>query len=115
MGKINVEVFDDFAVISPNGHYTGGEETDELVEMIDKYGIAANSNLIINLQNVQYLSSIVIGIIVKMHVKFSESQYKIIFCNLNKTLMDVLKMTKVSSYLNITEDLESAIAKFKKS
>jgi anti-anti-sigma factor len=114
MGKINVEVFDNFAIISPSGHFTGGEETDELVEVIDKNGIAANSNLIINLKDVQYLSSIVIGIIVRMHVKFSETSYKIIFCNLNKTLMDVLNMTKVSSYLMIADDIESAKSKFNK-
>ncbi len=115
MTQVHVENFDKYSILSAEGHFTGGEETDLLVASIENNGIKPGKSMIVNFQNVQYLSSIVIGLLVKWHVKFSESGTKIIFCCLNKTLKDVLTMTKVSSFLDITDDIESAVAIISKS
>lgn len=110
MTQVQVENFDKYSILTAHGHFTGGEETDTLVAAIEHNGINPGKSMIVDFQNVQYLSSIVIGLLVKWHVKFSESGTKIIFCSLNKTLKDVLTMTKVASFLNITDDVDSAVA-----
>lgn len=115
MAQVSIENFDKYSIISANGHFTGGEETDMLVAAIEDNGIKPGKSIILNFEGVQYLSSIVIGLSVKWHVKFSESGTKIIFCCLNKTLKDVLTMTKVASFLNITDDIDTAITQIVKS
>jgi anti-anti-sigma factor len=112
MKNIDVEVLDKYVIIHLSGQFTGGMETDELVTQFEKAASVLNPGLIVDFGNTTYLSSIVIGLLVKMHAKFSETDGKLIFCSLNPTLRNVLKMTKVDTILNITQTLEEAQDKF---
>ncbi|MDX9789953.1 MAG: STAS domain-containing protein [Candidatus Kapaibacterium sp.] len=112
MKNIEVEVLDTYVIMYLSGQFTGGLETDKLVEEFDKVINVHKPGLIVDFENTSYLSSILIGILVRMHAKFSERDGKIIFCRLNQTLRNVLKMTKVDTILNITDTLEEAKAKF---
>ncbi len=107
MGKIEIENFDNYKVFNLSGQFTGGPETDEFYDEMVKVD-SEKLNLIVNFDGCNYLSSIAIGILVKMHAKFSESNLKLIFCGFNQTLENVLKMTKVLTILNVEADLEAA-------
>ncbi|MDT3739059.1 MAG: STAS domain-containing protein [Candidatus Kapabacteria bacterium] len=112
MKNIETEVLDTYVILRLSGQFTGGEETDKLVEEFEKTVLIPNPGLIVDFANTTYLSSIVIGLLVKMHAKFSETDGKLIFCSLNQTLRNVLKMTKVDTVLNIVDTLDEAKARF---
>lgn len=110
--KIEQEAFDKGTILKLYGQFTGGLETDELEKLIKDVYNLKKQNLIIDFQETTYLSSIVIGIIVRTQAEFQKVGLSVVYCNFNKTLTDVLKMTKVYPVLYISEDLESAKLKF---
>lgn len=112
--NIEIEVMDKYAVVKLIGQFTGGSETEQLENEISKITSFPHPALIIDLHDTTFISSIVIGLLVKMHAKFSELDGKLVFCNLNSTLRSVLKMTKVDSIINITDSFESAVEKINK-
>ncbi len=108
----NIEIIKDnnYYLLNVNGQLTGGTETDDFVTSIEE---AENDgkNLIVNFENCNYISSIVIGLLLKKYAKFSENNLKFIVCGLNHTLENVFKMTKLFTILYIEKDLEAAKAK----
>jgi anti-anti-sigma factor len=114
MGKFEVENFDNGTILHLSGQFTGGSETDEFVAKTEEIEKLHNNYLIVNFNKVNFLSSIVIGQIVKMHAKYDQINSKIIFTGFNQTLESVLKMTKVYYLINVAEDVEAAKLKLKK-
>ncbi len=108
MKNIDVETMDNYSIIHLSGQFTGGAETDELVNEFDKVTNLKNPRLIVDFSNTSYMSSIVIGLLVKTHAKFNEADGTLILCSLNTTLRNVLKMTKVDTVLYIVDSLEQA-------
>jgi anti-anti-sigma factor len=114
MGKVEIENFENGTILNLSGQFTGGNETDVFVEKVDEIEKLHNNYLIINFSGVSYLSSIVIGQIVKMHAKYDQINSKIIFTGFNHTLESVLKMTKVFTLINVAENIEAAKLKLLK-
>jgi len=115
MENIRTEVVDNCTIMRLSGQFTGGEETDDLVTAFEQAALTtANPKLIVDFENTTYLSSIVIGLLVRTHAKFSEKDGTLLFCSLNTTLRSVLKMTKVDTVLNITNTLDEAVTKMNK-
>jgi anti-anti-sigma factor len=112
MKHIETEVLNTYVILHLNGQFVGGVETDDLITEFEKVVTVKNPQLIVDFTNTTFLSSIVIGLLVKMHAKFSETDGKLFFCGLNPTLRSVLKMTKVDTILNIVDTLEQAKQKF---
>lgn len=104
----NEENFDHLLV---DGQLTGGVETDEFISSIEN---AENSNkgIIVDFSNCNFISSIVIGLLLKKHVKFGELNKRFIVVGLNSTLENVFKMTKMNTILYIESNKESAIQRY---
>jgi len=94
------------------GQFVGGTETDELANTLDTLKKANKTNVIINFTEVKYLSSIVIGILVKNNSDFISHRGKIVYCGINQTLEKVFKMLKLWQTLIIADTLDEAKAKF---
>lgn len=104
----SMDSFDKGKILNLKGSFTGGPETDKFVKILEESTIGENNNVIINFEEVTYASSIVIGILVKMHKEFNDNNGYLVFANLNETLKNVFKITNVTSFLNITESLDDA-------
>lgn len=112
MTNITLESTEKCQILILNGQFTGGPETDELNDKFEFITQTQRPSLIMDFSNTTYLSSIVIGLLVKMHARFAEKDGKLIISGLNSTLRSVLKMTKVDTVLHIVETLEEAKSKF---
>lgn len=108
MKKTEIENFEKGKIIHLHGQFTGGEETDELEQLLAEIKDEGKDSVIVDFEDVSYLSSIVIGLIVRTKADFQKKSKSVIYCNLNKTLEDVLKMTKVWSVLDIAPNIETA-------
>lgn len=67
--------------------------------------------LILDLHNVQYVSSVVLGAFVSLYKEFRECGAKIAFCSLNANLREVFKATRLDMLLPIFQDAASAARK----
>lgn len=109
---VNIELtkHPNYYQIDVTGQLTGGTETDSLIEAIE---VAQDDkkSLIINMENCIFISSIVIGLLLKKHVKFNELNIKLVITGLNQTLQQVFKMTKLNTILNIESDIDASINK----
>ncbi|HRP02551.1 MAG TPA: STAS domain-containing protein [Candidatus Kapabacteria bacterium] len=94
-----------------SGQLTGGFETDDFIDTIEN-AEKASKNLIIDFANCNFISSIVIGLLLKKHISFGESNLKLVIIGLNSILESVFKMTKMNTILYIEPNLESAEKKF---
>lgn len=106
--KSTIEEFSGYSVIHLNGQFVGGEETDKLFSMANNVLKSESKNLILDFGNVIYFSSIVIGKLIKLNRDFQDANGKLFLCNVNKTLKEVFKITKVASFIEVRDDVESA-------
>lgn len=111
--KFKFESFEKGHIANLYGNFTGGKETDDLFETLEEIASSDNNKVIVNFQDVAFASSIVIGLFVKTHKLYTDNSGRIIICNLNKTLANVFKITKVADIVDIADDIESAKAMIK--
>jgi anti-anti-sigma factor len=106
--KSTIEEFPAYSVLHLNGQFVGGEETDYFLTMANGVLKSEKKHLMLDFQNVTYFSSIVIGKLIKLNRDFRDADGKLFLCNVNKTLQEVFKITKVSSFVEIRDTVEVA-------
>ncbi|MPM44669.1 hypothetical protein SDC9_91348 [bioreactor metagenome] len=107
--KFSYKSFPIYTVITLEGQYIGGDETDQLSlftrELINKDVI----NIIIDMEATTYINSIMIGFLVKINNELLSKSGKLILCNVSKVIMEVFEITKVSDLIQICSDCEQAV------
>ncbi len=61
---VRIEKHGDVAIVSPEGNFFGGKETDELSRVVNEMIDSGNAKLVLDLGKVVHLNSIAIGILV---------------------------------------------------
>lgn len=108
--KSTIQEYSNYTVISLNGQFVGGDETDKLFDLVNGVLQGSKKNLLLDFKHVIYFSSIVIGKLIKANRDFTDADAKFYLCNVNSTLKEVFKITKVASFVTIKDTLEEAIA-----
>ncbi len=103
------EECENYTIVYLEGQYIGGEETDKLSEFLKSFRKQNKLKLILDMESVTYLSSIVIGLFVKVSNDFYDEGGKLAFINVNKAIMEVFKITHVDSNLHIFSSLDDAV------
>jgi anti-sigma B factor antagonist len=70
---------------------------------------AGRMNLILDFRNVRFLSSAVLGLLIRISKKIYESDGQLKLCNINPKIHEVFKITRLTKIFDIYSDLESAI------
>ncbi len=81
----------------------------ELLTLIDKYECRS---LIVDLCNVEYMTSSMIGKLIRVHRQLHRDGGKLAICNLNATVDDILRTSHLLSYFHSAGTLEEAVALF---
>ena len=102
----------DLVVLELKGNYVGGEETDELRDMIKKLSETGNKKLVIDLGGVLYLNSTALGVLISAHANYSKREGKIKLCQLNKNLQNLFVITKLALIFDSYNDQQEAIVSF---
>lgn len=111
MSKIKLEDQIGGSVLHLKGQFIGGEETDELKNVLAEVSDKQKNKLIINLADVSYLNSTALGVLISAHSNFAKRSGEIILCNVGDTIQNIFVITKLSLVFNIEETLEDAIKK----
>lgn len=105
MSQISIIEEEKFKIIKLSGQFIGGEETDTLREELKK--LSENTKtLIIDMENVSYLNSLTLGVLISSNSNFSRKDSKMIICNLNDNLKTIFTVTKLYLVLNIVDKFE---------
>ncbi len=65
-------------------------------------------NLILDFCNVQFLSSAVLGLLIRISKKIYERDGQIRLCNINPKIHEIFKITRLTKVFDIYQDTESA-------
>lgn len=108
------EEFDDYLIVSLEGQYIGGEETDKLSVFFKPLTKNNKNKIIVDLAKVTYISSIVLGLFVKLHNELTNEGGYLLLINVNPIIMEIFKITRVDLNLYIFKNLSEATSFLKK-
>ena len=83
----------------------------ELLALIDK---TTETNVLLNFDHVEFLSSSALGALIKLNKKCKEYKINLKLCNIQSDIMQVFKITRLDKVLAIYRDAEVAYGAFKK-
>ncbi|HUT29459.1 MAG TPA: STAS domain-containing protein [Sedimentisphaerales bacterium] len=73
---------------------------------------AGRINMVLDFRNVRFLSSAVLGLLVRISKKIYEYEGQLKLCNIDRKIHEVFKITRLTKIFDIHEDLESALESF---
>ena len=111
MSRIKTEEQIGGTIMHLKGQFIGGEETDELKSKLNEVAELKKNKLVINLEDVTYLNSTALGVLISAHSNFSKRDGEIILCNVSKSIENIFVITKLSLVFNIEDTLEDAVKK----
>jgi anti-sigma B factor antagonist len=69
-------------------------------------------NMILDFRNVQFLSSAVLGLLIKISKKIYEKKGQLRLCNIDSKIYEVFKITRLTKIFEIYENLDQAAKSF---
>lgn len=78
---------------------------ESIMSVIEK---AKHINLVLDFCNVQFLSSAVLGLLIRISKKIYEGGGALRLCNINPKIYEIFKITRLTKIFDIYKDLESA-------
>ncbi len=73
---------------------------------------AADKKLLLNFERVEFMSSSMIGQIVKLHKQCEKDKIKLRLCSISPNILEIFKITRLDKLLAISADEDDAIAAF---
>jgi len=67
-------------------------------------------NLILDFCNVRFLSSAVLGLLIRISKRIYQREGQLRLCNINPKIYEIFKITRLTKIFDIYKDLESATA-----
>lgn len=71
-------------------------------------------NLILDFGNVRFLSSAVLGLLIRISKRIYENNGHLKLCNINPKIYEIFKITRLTKTFDIHKDVESATEDFSK-
>lgn len=79
---------------------------DSIMAVIEQAG---KMNLILDFRNVRFLSSAVLGLLIKISRKIYEQDGQLRLCNIDPKIHEVFKITRLTKVFDIYKDINSAV------
>ncbi|MCH2200401.1 MAG: STAS domain-containing protein [Fuerstiella sp.] len=80
----------------------------ELFALVDS---DRRTEIILDFDLVEYLSSAALGKLITMHKKVSTAGGKLLLCNIHKDILEVFQLTRLDQVLTLCTTLDDALAK----
>lgn len=103
---------DDVVIISLSGKIMGGPEAGEINELINNLIDKDKKKIIIDLEQVGWMNSSGLGILIGAITTLKNNGGKLIIVNVSDRIENLLKITKLINVFEIEQDIDSAISKF---
>lgn len=111
--KVKETSQDDLKIISLNGEFVGGNETDDLREALSEAAKEGGAKLLVDLAGATYLNSTALGVLIAAHTNFAKRGAGIALCNVSKNIENIFVITKLTLVFNIYNTRDEAIKAMK--
>lgn len=81
----------------------------ELLTLVDKYECR---RIILDLSEVEYMTSAMVGKMIRIHRQMHRDNGKLVLCHLHPTVHDILRSSKLLTYFNVADTVEEAVGLF---
>ena len=71
-------------------------------------------NLILDFGNVRFLSSAVLGLLIRLSKRIYEQDGQLKLCNINTKIYEIFKITRLTKTFDICKDIENAVEELSK-
>jgi anti-sigma B factor antagonist len=109
---VRVEKIGDVAVVTPEGQFWGGKETDDLENVFKELAAQGNAKAVLDLAKVDYLNSTALGVLVSAHSNYSKRGGSIKLTNLDKRVKSIFLITKLTLVFDVCDDNKAALKAF---
>lgn len=106
-GEVLLAYFQDVRIIDESRINSLGQELSELITSSD------HNKIILNFQNVSFMSSAMIGKLVLFGKKCKTAKVALRFCNINDNVDEVFKLMRLSKVFAIDKEEETSLKKMK--
>jgi|TARA_B110000495_G_scaffold93599_1_gene80881 anti-sigma B factor antagonist len=106
--NVLIVYFQDVRIIDDSRISSLGQELGELINN------TSNSRIILNFQNVGFMSSAMIGKLVLFGKKCKEAKVKLRLCTIGDNVDEVFKLMRLNKVFDIDKNEETSIKKIKK-
>ena len=79
---------------------------DSIMSVVEQ---AERIKLILDFGNVQFLSSAVLGLLIRLSKRIYEHDGQLRLCNINPKIYEIFKITRLTKSFDIYKDVESAV------
>ncbi|MCB9057188.1 MAG: STAS domain-containing protein [Calditrichae bacterium] len=100
---------DGVVVISLSGKIMGGPEAGQINEQINNLIDSGKIKIVIDLQNVEWMNSSGLGILIGAITTLKNNGGRMILANVSERIENLLKITKLISVFDIESDVEAAV------
>jgi anti-sigma B factor antagonist len=109
--RISVEYADNATVVSFTDEKILEERDikalqDSIMSVVEQ---AKRIKLILDFGNVRFLSSAVLGLLIRLSKRIYEQEGQLKLCNINPKIFEIFKITRLTSTFDIHKDVESAV------
>ena len=111
--RMNSRIQDGVLILDCIGRLVFGEESAALRDAV-KNALLENPNIVLNLEEVNYIDSGGLGILVSLYTTAHKAGGAVKLANLTKRVGDLLQVTKLVSVFEVFPDEQSAVRSFKK-
>lgn len=99
-------------ILDLSGRITVGEEASNLRDRLRSLCAEGRQNVILNLQNVDYIDSTGLGALVVGHTAIRKAGGRLVLENLNRRTIELLILTKLSTVFDVFDDEQQAVNSF---
>ena len=109
---VKLEWDGDTAILTPKGSLIGGDETVELETAIRNLSEKGNTKLVVDLGQVDPMTSRPLGVLVAAHTNYVRRDGKIHLCNVENKLRNLMVITRLVAVFEIYNTREGALGSF---
>jgi len=100
------------SVLALDGRIVLGAEGDALREQLQTLVREGKKKIVINLHNIEYIDSAVLGTLVAAHLNATSQGASLKLCHLGIKLQEVLQITRLASVFQVCNTEALAVASF---
>ena len=102
-GNATIVRFTDEKILEENDIKTLQESLMSVIEQAERI------NLILDFGNVRFLSSAVLGLLIRISKRIYEHDGQLRLCNIDPKIFEIFKITRLTKTFDIYKDVESAV------
>jgi anti-sigma B factor antagonist len=100
------------AVVAPRVNLVGGDETDELRQLLTDLAEDGNRCLVVNFRDVEFITSIALGVFAQANATYRNRKGEIAICHTDAKVNNVFVVTRLIMLFEHHDTEEQAIAAF---